>query len=49
MFNYRNIPYVDHFETNEPENNLNESNLHLNRDGTKTFANNFLKYLKKLY
>ena len=23
--------------------------MYLNRDGTKTFANNFLKYLKKLY
>ena len=44
-----NTAYVDHFEAVEKRNNLNESNMYLNRDTTITSANNFLKYLNKLY
>ena len=34
----RNIPYIDHTNSIQPENHLNESKLHFNRYGTIAVA-----------
>ena len=39
----RNIPYIDHTNSVQPENYLNESKLHFNRYGTMAFANSISK------
>ena len=45
----RNIPYIDHTNSIQPENHLNESKLHFNRYGTIAFANSISKFLSKYY
>ena len=45
----RNIPYIDHTNSIQPENHLNESKLHFNRYGTIAFANSIFKFLSKYY
>ena len=45
----RNIPYIDHTNSIQPENHLNESKLHFNRYGTIAFANGISKFLSKYY
>ena len=41
----RNISYIDHTNSIQPENHLNESKLHFNRYGTIAFANSISKFL----
>ena len=45
----RNIPYMDHTNSIQPENHLNESKLHFNRYGTKAFANSMSRFLSEYY
>ena len=45
----RNIPYIDHTNSIQPENSLNESKLHFNRYGTIAFANSIFKFLSEYY
>ena len=45
----RNIPYIDHTNSIQPENHLNESKLHFNRYGTIAFANSISKFLYEYY
>ena len=45
----RNIPYIDHTNSIQPENHLNESKLHFNRYGTIAFANSMSKFLSEYY
>ena len=45
----RNMTYIDHTNSIQPENHLNESKLHFNRYGTIAFANNKSKFLSKYY
>ena len=45
----RNIPYIDHTNSIQPENHLNKSKLHFNRYGTIAFANSISKFLSKYY
>ena len=45
----RNIPYIDHANSIQPVNQLNESKLHFNRYGTIAFANSISKFLSKYY
>ena len=45
----RSIPYIDHTNSIQPENHLNESKLHFNRYGTIAFANSISKFLSKYY
>ena len=45
----RNIPYIDHTNSIQPENHLNESKLHINRYGTIAFANSMSKFLSEYY
>ena len=45
----RNIPYIDHTNSIQPENHLNESKLHFNWCGTIAFANSIFKFLSKYY
>ena len=49
MCDERNIPYIDHTNSIQPENHLNESKLHFNRYGTIAFANSISKFLSKYY
>ena len=41
----RNIPYIDHTNSIQPENHLNESKLHFKRYGTVAFVNSISKFL----
>ena len=45
----QNIPYINHTNSIQPENHLNESNLHFNRYGTIAFASSISKFLSKYY
>ena len=45
----RNIPYIDHANSIQPENHLNESKLHFNRYGTIAFADSISKFLLEHY
>ena len=45
----RNIPYIDHTNSIQPKNHLNESKLHFNKYGTIAFANSISKFLSKYY
>ena len=45
----RNIPYINHTNSIQPENHLNESKLHFNRYGTIAFANSMSKFPSKYY
>ena len=45
MCTKRNIPYIDHANSIQPENYLNESKLYFNRYGTIVFANSISKFL----
>ena len=45
----RNIPYIDHTNSIQRENHLNESKLHFNRYGTIAFANSISKFLSGYY
>ena len=45
----RNIPYIDHTNSIQPQNHLNESKLHFNRYGTIAFANGISKFLCEYY
>ena len=49
MCTERNIPYIDHTNSIQPENHLNESKLHFNRYGTIAFANSVSKFLCEYY
>ena len=49
MCTERNIRYIDHINSIQPENHLNETKLHFNRYGTIAFANNISKFLSKYY
>ena len=44
-----NIPYIDHTNSIQRENHLNESKLHFNRYGTIAFANSISKFLSGYY
>ena len=44
----RNISFLSHDESIDPSKHLNESKLHLNNSGIKTFAENFSRFLVKL-
>ena len=44
----RNIPYIDHTNSIQPENHL-KSKLHFNRYGITAFANSISKFLFKYY
>ena len=48
MCNERNISFLSHEESTDPSKHLNESKLHLNSNGIKTFAENFSRFLVKL-
>ena len=45
----RNIPYIDHTNSIQPGNHLNESKSHLNRYGTIAFANSMSTFLSEYY
>ena len=45
----RSIPYIDHANSIQPENQLNESKLHFSRYETIAFANSTSKFLSKYY
>ena len=45
----QNIPYIDHTNSIQPENYLNESKLHFNRYGAIAFANSMSKFLSEYY
>ena len=45
----QNIPYIDHTNSIQLENHLNESKLHFNRYGTIAFANSISRFLYKYY
>ena len=45
----QNIPYINHTNSNQPENHLNESKSHFNRYVTMAFANSIFKFLSKYY
>ena len=49
MCTERNIPYVNHINSIQPENHLNESKLHFNRYEAIAFANSIFKFLSKYY
>ena len=44
-----NIPYIDHINSIQPENFLNESKSRLNRYGTIVFPNSIYKFLSEYY
>ena len=44
-----NIPYIDHTNSIQQENHLNESKLHFNRYGNIAFTNSISKFLSKYY
>ena len=48
MCKERNISLLSHDENDDPSYHLNESNLHLNSNGIKIFAENFYRFLVKL-
>ena len=45
----QNIPYIDHTNSIQPGNHLNERKLHFNRYGTIAFANSKPKFLSEYY
>ena len=45
----QNIPYINYTNSIQPENHLNESNLHFSRYGTIAFASSISKFLSKYY
>ena len=45
----RKIPYINHTNSIQPENYLNESKLHFNRYETIVFANSMSKFLSEYY
>ena len=45
----RSIPYIDHTNSIQQENNLNKSKLHFNRYKTIVFTNSISKFLSKFY
>ena len=49
MYPERNIPYIDHTNSIQPGNHLNESKSHLNRYGTIAFANSMSTFLSEYY
>ena len=49
MCKERNILYIDHSETIQPENHLNNGNLHLNRYGTNVFSKNFTSFIEDMF
>ena len=48
MCKERNISFLSHDESIDPNKHLNESKLHLNSNGIKIFAENFSRFLVKL-
>ena len=48
MCSHRNIAYIDHSSSIQ-QNHINKSKVHLNRFGTKVFANTFSKFLSEYY
>ena len=48
MCKERNISFLSHDESIDPNRHLNESKLHLNSNGIKIFAKNFSRFLVKL-
>ena len=48
MCSQRNIAYIDHSSSIQ-QNHINENKVHLNRYGTKVFANTFSKFLSEYY
>ena len=48
MCKERHILFLSHDESINPSKNLNESKLHLNSNGIKTFAESFSIFLVKL-
>ena len=47
MCRERNIPFISHTETIDPNKHLNESKLHLNFNGLKIFAENVSTFLSE--
>ena len=45
----RNILYIDHSETIQPENHLNNGNFYLNRYGTNVFSKNFTSFIEDMF
>ena len=45
MCQVRNIGYINHSDNIDPEQHLNESNIHLNKYGNIEFSKNFAKFL----
>ena len=48
MCKERNVSFLSHEESIDPSKHLNESKLHLNRNGIKISAENFSRFLVKL-
>ena len=48
LCNERNKSFLSHDESIDPSKHLNESKLHLNSNGIKSFAGKFSKFLAKL-
>ena len=48
MCQQQNIKFINHSDTIDPKGHLNESQLHLNKNGTVLFAKNFTKFLCEL-
>ena len=48
MRNHRGFPVINHTKTIDPENHLNESQLHLYRYGNIEFTKNFKTFLCNL-
>ena len=48
LYNHRGIPVINHTDTIDPGNHLNESQIHLNRYGNIEFTKNFKKFMFNL-
>ena len=49
MYIEQNIPYINHTNSIQPDNHLNESKLHFNRYGAIAFTNSISKFLSEYY